>query len=117
MFSFFNLGIPVHVIEDLPVSANISDVIVEGWSKDFYVFTSDGWKPLRDVDDAVAENTIAFAFFRVERNKMLADSDWTQMPDVQVDKDAWAEYRQALRDLPANTIDPENPVWPTPPNN
>jgi hypothetical protein len=26
------------------------------------------------------------------------------------------DYRQALRDLPANTTDPENPVWPTAPN-
>jgi uncharacterized protein (DUF433 family) len=31
-------------------------------------------------------------------------------------KQAWLDYRQALRDLPANTTDPENPVWPTPPN-
>lgn len=28
---------------------------------------------------------------------------------------AWASYAQALRDLPANTADPENPVWPEPP--
>jgi len=30
-------------------------------------------------------------------------------------KQAWLDYRQALRDLPGNTTDPENPVWPTPP--
>ena len=30
-------------------------------------------------------------------------------------KQAWLDYRQALRDLPANTTDPENPVWPTAP--
>jgi len=30
-------------------------------------------------------------------------------------KQAWLDYRQALRDLPANTTDPENPVWPEPP--
>lgn len=54
---------------------------------------------------------------RIKRNSLLAGSDWTQIPDAPVDKNAWAEYRQALRDLPQNTIDPENPVWPTPPNN
>ena len=52
---------------------------------------------------------------RAERDRLLAASDWTQVPDSPVDSAAWAEYRQALRDLPENTIDPENPVWPTPP--
>jgi len=35
------------------------------------------------------------------RNAALAQSDWTQLPDAPVDKAAWATYRQALRDLPA----------------
>ena len=50
------------------------------------------------------------------RNMMLQSSDWTQVPDAPVDQQAWATYRQALRDLPANTTDPRNPVWPTKPN-
>ena len=40
-------------------------------------------------------------FLRVNRNRMLAECDWTQLPDAPVDKAAWAGYRQALRDLPA----------------
>ena len=52
---------------------------------------------------------------RQQRNELLVASDWTQVADALVDKAAWAVYRQALRDLPENTIDPENPVWPTPP--
>lgn len=35
------------------------------------------------------------------RNAQLAASDWTQLSDAPVDKAAWATYRQALRDLPA----------------
>jgi hypothetical protein len=35
------------------------------------------------------------------RNAQLAASDWTQLPDAPTDKTAWAAYRQALRDLPA----------------
>ena len=35
------------------------------------------------------------------RNAQLAISDWTQVADAPVDKAAWATYRQALRDLPA----------------
>jgi hypothetical protein len=52
---------------------------------------------------------------RIERNNLLAETDWTQVPDAQVDAPVWAEYRQALRDLPQNTVDPRNPIWPTPP--
>ncbi len=53
---------------------------------------------------------------RADRNERLAASDWTQFSDVVLDnKAAWATYRQALRDLPANTADPANPTWPTKP--
>lgn len=38
---------------------------------------------------------------RLWRNAQLALSDWTQTLDAPVDKNAWATYRQALRDLPA----------------
>lgn len=37
---------------------------------------------------------------RKVRNQFLKDCDWTQLPDAQVDKEAWALYRQQLRDLP-----------------
>ncbi len=36
---------------------------------------------------------------RKRRNKMLSDSDWTQVADAPVDQAAWATYRQALRDI------------------
>lgn len=52
---------------------------------------------------------------RWQRDGLLYNSDWTQSADAPVDKEAWATYRQALRDLPANTEDPDNPVWPTQP--
>lgn len=51
---------------------------------------------------------------RAERNKRLADCDWTQLPDAPVDAAAWATYRQELRDITAQT-DPFAIVWPTAP--
>lgn len=54
---------------------------------------------------------------RKRRNQLLAESDWTQIPDVALtieQKTAWAVYRQQLRDFPA-ICDPFNPVWPIPP--
>jgi hypothetical protein len=46
------------------------------------------------------------------RNKLLAESDWTQLPDVSVDKQAWVEYRQALRDIPGQPKFPKEVYWP-----
>lgn len=57
----------------------------------------------------------AWDSLRIERNRRLAASDWTQVADAPVDAAAWAAYRQALRDMPGNTADPHNPAWPTPP--
>lgn len=58
----------------------------------------------------------AWINLRQTRGAMLAGTDWTQVPDAPVDQAAWATYRQALRDLPANTDDPANPVWPIQPS-
>jgi hypothetical protein len=41
---------------------------------------------------------------RGERNRLLSECDWTQLPDSNVDKTAWAEYRQALRDAPDSWV-------------
>jgi len=53
---------------------------------------------------------------RLQRNSLLAASDWTALPDVTLDnKQAWLDYRQALRDITATHNIPENIVWPTKP--
>jgi len=57
----------------------------------------------------------AWTNLRTERDRLLAASDWTILSDSPTSTTAWKAYRQALRDLPANTTDPTNPVWPTPP--
>jgi len=56
-----------------------------------------------------------FALLRQQRNAKLAACDWTQVPDAPVDQAAWASYRQELRDLPENTVDPREVVWPQEP--
>ena len=56
---------------------------------------------------------------RLLRNQRLDESDKYVTVDfphpTSEVRQAWLNYRRALRDLPANTEDPENPVWPTPP--
>ena len=68
--------------------------------------------------EVIEQKEISRAWYnlRKERNYLLRDSDWTQVPDAPVDATAWATYRQKLRDLPANTTDPRNVVWPEPPS-
>lgn len=52
---------------------------------------------------------------RMERNRLLAETDYLALADSTL-TDEMKAYRQALRDLPANTPDPANVVWPTKPN-
>ena len=53
---------------------------------------------------------------RSKRNQLLQESDWTQLPDVPIaTKDAWAVYRQALRDITEQPGFPFDVVWPQPP--
>ena len=47
------------------------------------------------------------SMMRKVRDSMLKESDWTQVADAPVDRQAWATYRQALRDFPATwTVGP-----------
>ena len=49
---------------------------------------------------------------RLQRDR----SDWRDLPSYPgSNQEAWRTYRQALRDLPANTEDASNPTWPTAP--
>jgi len=52
---------------------------------------------------------------RSERNQRLAGCDWTQLPDSPADHEAWAAYRQELRDVTAQEGFPWDVVWPETP--
>ena len=55
---------------------------------------------------------------RSDRDRRLADCDWTQLPDSPLDETAqaaWVAYRQALRDVPAQAGFPDNVTWPEQP--
>ena len=55
---------------------------------------------------------------RSQRDKLIAETDWTQLADSQLSdsvKAAWVTYRQALRDLPTSEGFPHTTSWPTKP--
>ena len=73
--------------------------------------------PLTAEEIAQAEpkdRAIRFEYLRQKRDQLLAETDYLALADVTL-TDEMRAYRQALRDLPANTADPANPVWPTKP--
>jgi len=52
---------------------------------------------------------------RTQRDALLAETDWTQVADAPVNAQAYADYRQALRDIPQQSGFPGDIEWPTPP--
>jgi len=66
-------------------------------------------------DDIAHEAAEQGRVVRAERNARLAASDWTQLADAPINSVAWANYRQALRDVPAQTGFPWQITWPVPP--
>ena len=82
----------------------------------------DGYtKPTKEVFEAKFQEILreySFKELRQERNQRLADVDWIFSEDYAIDDESyqqWLAYRKALRDLPAVTEDPLNPVWPEKP--
>ena len=79
---------------------------------------SEGEPPTQaECDDAwpAIESNRKWAAVRAERDRRLADCDWTQVPDAPLtvtDREGWADYRQALRDIPQTQADPDSIVWP-----
>ena len=73
----------------------------------------------RDAEEAAwaaGANDRKAAEVRAERNAKLAATDWTQGADTpQATKDKYAPYRQALRDVPAQSGFPNIVVWPVQP--
>jgi hypothetical protein len=68
----------------------------------------------REAEELAAAPNREWAAIRAERNIKLRESDWTQVADAPVDAAAWADYRQALRDITLQD-DPFNITWPSEP--
>ena len=77
---------------------------------------------------AELETAEPYRLLREERNKLIAETDWTQLKDISLDsirEKNWKEYRQALRDLPNGStpklnsygdLDMSSVTWPDKPS-
>ena len=99
-------------------AAAYSGFVVEdpGGNQTLWTIDASAKTVTRDTDvEAAAATALAWEQLRAERNQLLMDSDWRGMSDLTM-SDSWTSYRQALRDLPANTANPANPTWPNAPS-
>lgn len=64
---------------------------------------------------ALTDDDTGRAFVRQIRNTLLIECDWTQLPDAPVNVQAWATYRQTLRDLPDTWTPAATVTFPEPP--
>ena len=107
----YNDGTPNEIIEDLGI-----------YEQALETFDVEKQRRLRE---QLAEEELREASrdyweeLRAQRDFLLSQSDWTQGNDSPLNlqqKQEWKIYRQALRDVPSNTIDPKSPVWPLSPS-
>lgn len=66
------------------------------------------------VDNSITDEAVRIVA-REQRDLLLQQSDWTQVPDAPVNAASWATYRQSLRDVPSQSGFPDNITWPTKP--
>ncbi len=81
--------------------------IGDKWHTKYVVQTlDDEGKAAKDVEVAGS--------VRSDRNRRLSDTDWRFRSDM-TPSQAWKDYCQALRDVPAQAGFPHNVTWPTKP--
>ena len=69
-----------------------------------------------DADAIAAKDAEQAKNMRDQRGTKLSETDWTQGKDIPDNiSSAWATYRQALRDVPAQAGFPWDVQWPTQP--
>lgn len=64
-------------------------------------------------------NQVLINRLREKRNDLLQESDWTQVLDAPISsetRNAYREYRKALRDIPEQEGFPDNVIWPNLPS-
>jgi hypothetical protein len=74
---------------------------------------------LHMLPDHVFSDDEKWMILRSHRSVLLARCDWTQLPDVPftlAEKEAWATYRQALRDITETFANPDDVEFPEPPD-
>lgn len=109
--SFYHAAINKQLPTDaVPISNEMHRTLMNTLATGKQLSSVDGF-PIT-IDSETAPNWQAV---RSERNVKLKNTDYTQLVDFNGDSDAWAKYRQELRDIPQTFSDPGLVKWPIPP--
>ena len=130
------LGIEDFILDGEPTNEtefNLSFKKIVGAKNDEAVMSSDPstfgvtWNQVKTKYDELV-SAEPFNLLRQERNKRIAETDWTQLKDIDLDiirERNWKNYRQALRDLPSKSnpkldnfgnLDMSSVNWPDKPS-
>ena len=130
------LGIENFILDGEPTNEaefNLSFKKIVGAKGDEAVMSSDPstfgvtWDQVKTKYDELVSSQ-PFKLLREERNKLIAETDWTQLKDIDLDiirERNWKNYRQALRDLPSKStpkldsngeLDMTSVSWPDKPS-
>lgn len=112
-----------HPSEKIPVDAvEISEArfteLMDGQATGTKVIGNDEGFPLL-LDPALPSAEELGTEARTQRDRLLTQCDWTQLPDAALsdeEKAAWTAYRQALRDITAQPLFPTTIDWPLAPD-
>ena len=93
-----------------------NDNWVQKWAEqDMFADTESATKAEQEAAYQAELDAEAASAVRSERDTKLSESDWMGLSDVTM-SDAWKTYRQALRDVPAQSGFPNSITWPTEPS-
>jgi hypothetical protein len=113
--------------------ATISDILIKKYAQYEWTVVADDynsleWYPSNNIDKPTEEELRAFDAevslelrwdkVRNQRTRLLTACDWTQLTDSPLSteqKTAWTTYRQQLRDIPQQQVEPEDVTWPSQP--
>lgn len=93
------------------VTLTVENDVVTGYIPNTEVWTP--WKTEQPTEEDRASTEV-----RTQRDALIAETDWTQLGDVDLTAECVAEfvaYRQALRGVPAQEGFPFSVVWPDKP--
>ncbi len=99
----------------VPISEEYWTELLNGQADGFWIGPDEqGYPVLKEYPPLTLEQKAENA--RKERDTLLTESDWTQLPDIPSGiKSVWAIYRQMLRDITLQSGFPENINWPEKP--
>ena len=113
----------LHPSEKIPADAvKISEVkfteLMDGQSTGTKVIGNDAGFPVL-LDPALPSTEKLGTKARTQRDRLLTQYDWTQLPDAALsneEKAAWTAYRQGLRDITDQPLFPTTIDWPLAPD-